>query len=104
MTAPMTDDTKALDTPERIAEAGERIYAERHKARLEAESRGYFAAINVLTGEVYVAQFPEQALEKARKAAPNGVFHLIRVGAPGTFKVSSGSRHVFWSRAFRQPR
>jgi hypothetical protein len=101
----MTVTLKGLDSPERIAEAGEKAYADRYKSLLESTNRGHFVAIDVLTGEAYVAEFPEQALEKARAQAPNGVFHLIRIGAPGAFKVSFGSsRNAFWGRPLRQPR
>ena len=100
----MADDRKVFDTPDKIAEEGQRLYDERHRARLEAEHMGQFVAIDVMTGSAYAARFPEQAIEEARKQAPNGVFHLIRVGAPGTFKVSFGSRHAFWGRPLRQSR
>lgn len=102
----MTADFKVLDSPNKIAEAGERIYADRYKVELERDQFGHFVAIDVTTGESYVAEFPEQALEKARAAAPNGIFHLIRIGAPGAFKVSFGlSRNDdFWGRPLRQSR
>jgi len=86
----MSIDLRVLDSPEKIAEAGELIYAERYKARLEPERRGHFIAVDVTTGEGYVADYPEQALQEARTAAPNGIFHLIRIGAPGAFRVSFG--------------
>jgi len=100
----MADDPKVLDTPDKIAEEGQRLYDERHRTRLEQEHRGQFVAIDVTTGNAYLAKFPEEAIEEARKQAPNGVFHLIRIGAPGAFKVSYGSRHGFWGRPLRQPR
>jgi hypothetical protein len=92
-----------LDSPGKIAEVGERIYADRYKAELERTSLGQFVAIDVLTGKHYVAQFPEQALEKARAEATNGVFHLIRIGSPGAFKVSfnltRNAANDFWGRS-----
>jgi hypothetical protein len=101
----MADDPILLDSPAKIAEAGERLYAERHKAQLEKDHHGEFVAIDVLTGDAYVGQFPENAIEAAREAAPNGVFHLIRIGAPGAFKVSFGSqRHGIWNWSLRQVR
>jgi len=100
----MTIDLKALDSPDKIAEAGERIYAEQYKTQLEATRRGHFAAIDVTTGEGYVAEFPEQALGEARAKAPFGIFHLIRVGARGAFRVSFGpARNDFWGRPLRKP-
>lgn len=77
-----------FNTPAKIVEAGERIYAERYKARLEQERPGSFVVIDVVTGEAYVARFPEQALEEAHAHARTGVFHLIRVGSSGAFSVS----------------
>lgn len=101
----MADDPKVLDSPDKIAEEGQRLYEERHKADLEQNHRGEYVAIDVLTGNAYVAKFPEQAIEEARKQAPHGVLHLIRIGAPGAFKVSFGSRrHGFWGRPLRQSR
>ena len=100
----MADDPKVLDSPEKIAEEGQRLYDERHRERLEGEHRGHFVAIVVTTGNAYVARFPEEAIEEARTHALNGVLHLIRIGAPGTFKVSFGSRHGFWGRPLRQSR
>lgn len=98
----MTTDMKALDSPDKIATEGERIYAERHKLNLEQEHLGHFVAVDVMTGSAYVAEFPEDALAKARSEAPNGVFHLIRIGAPGAFKVSYGSsRDAFWGWSLR---
>jgi len=101
----MPADPKILDTPDKIVEEGERLYTERHKAKLEQTNLGHFVAINVLTGEAYVGEFPELALELARKEAPHGVFHLIRIGSPGAFRVSfSSPQHGFWNRTLRQPR
>ncbi len=96
---------KTFDTPDKIAAEGERIYDEKYRAKYEAEVLGHYIVIDVLTGIGYVEQFPEQALEAARNAAPTGIFHLIRIGAPGAFKVSFGAvRHDLWGRPLRQPR
>jgi hypothetical protein len=101
----MTADVRVLDSPEKIAEAGELIYAERYQAQLDPDQRGHFIAVDVTSGEGYVADYPEQALQKARTASPSGIFHLIRIGAPGAFRVSFGlTRHDFWGRPLRQSR
>jgi hypothetical protein len=80
-----------FNTPAKIVEAGELIYAQRYKSRLEVERPGEFVAIDVLTGDAYIARFPEEALKEARHQAQTGVFHLIRVGSPGAFRVSHAS-------------
>jgi hypothetical protein len=100
----MTEERRVLDSPDKIAEEGQRLYDERHRGRLEAEHFGEYVAIDVTTGSAYTARFPEQAIEAARRQAPNGVFHLIRIGAPGAFKVSFGSRHAIWGRLLRPAR
>ncbi len=74
--------------PKAIAEAGEKIYAEKYRDEFEAMYRGQFAAIDVKSGLAYRGVTPEQALGAARQAAPGGLFHLIRIGQPGAFRVS----------------
>lgn len=83
----MSEDLRELTSPEKIAAAGERLY-EPHRKALEAQSPGQFAVVDVLTGEVYVRQFPEEVLAHARSQAPNGVFHLIRIGSDSAYRVS----------------
>ena len=77
-----------LTDPAEIARTAEGIYAEKYQKQFEKEHKGEFVAIDVLDGEAYLGQFAEKALLAARENAPHGVFHLIRVGAPGAFRVS----------------
>ncbi len=77
-----------ITSPKHIAERGEEIYRTKYKASYEEEHWGKYVAIDVLTEHAYVDETPEGALEKARTAAPRGLFHLIRVGSPGAFRVS----------------
>lgn len=74
--------------PTAIAEAGERIYNEQYRANFEREHSGKFVAINVHTEHATLGDTPEAALEQAKKNDPSGVFHLIRVGSVGAFRVS----------------
>ena len=77
-----------LSNPKAVAEIGEELYRGKYKAEFEKKYPGWFVLIDVKTGEAYPAEHAEQAIELARKSAPNGVFHLIRVGEPGAFRVS----------------
>ncbi len=77
--------------PKEIAEAGERIYREKYRAELERSQNGLFVAIDVVSEEAFTANQPEEALEIARKKHSDGVFHLIRIGSPGAFKLGSFS-------------
>ena len=71
-----------------IAEQGENIYRDKYQKEFEANHRGRFAAIEVVTGKVYLADSPEGAVEDGRRNSPNGLFHLIKVGAPGAYRAS----------------
>lgn len=77
-----------ISNPQEVADAGERIYQQKYKTSLEKEHPGQFVAIDVKTEKIYVAPQPEAALQQAKAEAPTGVFHLIRVGAPGAYRVS----------------
>jgi hypothetical protein len=77
--------------PQEIAEAGRRIYDSVYRAELEKTHANQFVVIDVTTEKAYVAPHPEEALKKAEADSPNGKFHLIKIGAPGAFKVSYAS-------------
>lgn len=87
----MSAELRNFTNPKEIVEAGEKIYAERYKLDYEQKFGGKFVAIDVLTGEATVADFPEDALEAGRKKNATGLFHLIKIGSPGAFRVSSFS-------------
>ena len=74
--------------PREVAEKGEAIYAAKFRENYEAEKLGQFVAIDVLTEEAYVGAQPEEALDLARREAPDGIFHLIKIGSEGAFRVS----------------
>jgi hypothetical protein len=71
-----------------VAECGERIYRKRYKAEYERSKSGQFLAIDVEGERVFVADTPEDALQAALDAIPQGRFHLIQVGATAVFKVA----------------
>ena len=72
-------DLATLNTPERIAAAGEGIYA-RRRSEYEHDHRGCWAAVDVVGETVFIAENSHEAIERGREAAPTGVFHLIRIG------------------------
>ena len=103
----MNDTDKAesmatLTDPGKIAAAAERIYNERYRKRFEKNHSRKFVVIDVKSGEAYPGEFAEDALRSARQRAPYGVFHLIRVGSPGAFRVSFvGKRTASWNWTLR---
>ena len=64
-------------------------------------TRGEFVAIGIDTKHYYLGNNPEEALQTARAAEPNGVFHLIRVGFPGAFRISHAVRRTDSSAAWQ---
>jgi hypothetical protein len=76
-----------FSNPNAIAGAGEEIY-KTLRAELEASQHGKFVAISIESKAYYIGDSPEEALEKAKAAEPQGIFHLVRVGFPGAFRIS----------------
>ena len=96
----MTIDNPHLTVPAKIAKAAEDIYAERFQAKVEAAHDVGFVAVDVVHEAYYFADTAEVALQNAREEAPNGVFHLIRLGAPAAASSSYGwgdGSSSFWS-------
>ncbi len=85
---------RQLSTPQDIAEAGHEIYQNKYMAEYEDKHSGQFVAIDVRTGKAYVAPHPEEALGNAKTANPDGLFHLVKIGSPGAFRVSYTSNAV----------
>ena len=86
-----------IKNPNEMAARGEKIYLDKYKAAYEEEHSGRFLAIDVNTEHAYLGDTAEEALETARREAPKGVFHLIRIGHTGAFRVSySNNAHRNW--------
>ena len=79
-----------LSNPKVVAELGEKIYQERYREQYERLHAGKFVAIDVTTADAYLSETAEGAIKQGQEKAPQGVFHLIRVGEPGAFRVSYG--------------
>lgn len=74
--------------PLALAEAAEKIYNVKYRVDFETHHIGKFAVIDVVTEQAYLGETPEEAYNQARQAAPKGMFHLIKVGERGAFRVS----------------
>ncbi len=77
----------ANQSPQEAAKKGLAIYQEKYQQEYEKKFPGKFVAIDIQTGEAFVADSPEDALGTAQAKNPNGFFHLIRVGSAGVFRV-----------------
>jgi len=72
-----------------IAKKAESLYREKLKSELEQKHFGKFVAIDVGSGDVFIADTPEGALEKAREAKPTGFFHAIKIGSEAVYRSTS---------------
>jgi len=86
----------ALSSPEQIADKGEQIYKARYQQEYEQQHLGKFVAIEIDSGEAFLADTPEEAIEAAQRARDRGLFHLIKVGAPGLYRVSYTNARRDW--------
>lgn len=71
-----------------LSEEGKRIYEEL-KETLEVEHKGEYLAIEVETGDYFIGKTIEKVSQKARKKYPDKVFHLVKIGYPGVFNLST---------------
>ncbi len=81
-------------SPEEIAEKAQKIYEARYKEEYERKYLGQFVAIDVDSGQAFVARSPEKAVEAAQTAAGGGFIHLIKIGSPGVYHVSYSSANA----------
>lgn len=80
--------TPQYSTPQQVAESGHEIYSRLYQAEYEANRLGQFVIIDVTTERAYPSEDFHDALREARADNPTGIFHLMKVGAPGAYRVS----------------
>lgn len=76
-----------FDDAAEVAEEGEGLYATRYQKDCERDFPGFFAAIDVNTGELHVAEFSEIAIQKAQQSNPNCVVHIVQIGEPSAVSM-----------------
>ncbi len=77
-----------IKNPQEIVTQGQKIYDEKYRVKFEKQHPGQFVAIEIQSKEAFVGETPERAYELVQKKHPMGVFHLIKIGSPGAYKVS----------------
>ena len=86
--------SKPLLTPKQVAEKGEQLYQEKLKPILEPKENGRFVTIEVNSGEFFLGDSLLEALQRARQKYPDRLFHTIKVGAEGVFKMGTYGKHL----------
>lgn len=82
-----TDNQNNILTPEQVAQRGEEIYKNKLKQILEPKDNGKFVAIDVVSEDYFVGDSLLEALENAKKKYPDRLFHTIKIGYQGIFKM-----------------
>lgn len=88
------NDQGAILSTRDIADRGKAIYKDKWEETLLKTSGGKFVAIDVRTGEAYVADTAEEAVRTAEKHDPQGYFHLIRIGCKAAFAAGWYMSHA----------
>lgn len=64
---------------QKIGEEGQKIYEE-IKSKYEPAQNGKYLAIDIDSKDVFLADSTVEAVEAAKKAHPNKVFYIVRIG------------------------
>jgi hypothetical protein len=72
---------------EGLAERGLQIYNEKYKEEFERKYFGQYVEIDPDTGKAYVGKTHLEALQTARKDAPNGLFLILGIGFDNSIRI-----------------
>ena len=78
-----------MENTDDMVKKAENIYDVRYREQYDETSRGKFAAIDIQSEKIYVADSAEDALSAAVKDEPDGQICLLKIGAPAAFRTSS---------------
>lgn len=84
----MNDDLIKKADIQKIAEAGAKIY-ETIKSQYEPAQNGKFLAIDPESKDVLIGNTSSEAVELARKAHPNRVFYVVKIGSSAAETLAS---------------
>ncbi len=76
----MNEERTQSAIPGRLIEEGKKVYVERLQSLLEPDQIGRFVAIEPKTGHYFLGNTGSEALVAARKALPDSLFYLARIG------------------------
>jgi hypothetical protein len=70
-----------------IARQAELIYERRLRTALEESHKGEFVAIEPISGDYFLGRTLSDAIQAARKAYPDRVGHVLRVGSRSAVQI-----------------
>ena len=74
-------------TPDAISEKGQALYREKFQAEYEQKYPGKYLAIDVNSGEGFLADTPDAAVEALLRKNQHAYYHVVRIGASGVYRV-----------------
>ena len=77
-----------------LVEKGQDIYEHKLKKQLEKKRPGEFVAIDVDSENYYLGITADEAVKLAKEANSDGLFHLIRIGHSGVYRMGSLSSNA----------
>lgn len=80
------------ETTDELVEGGQRFYDEHLRGSLEPEHAGRYVAIEPDSGRYFLADTGTEALLDARRALPESLFYLARVGHAAADRLSGYGR------------
>lgn len=87
----MNEELKIPQTEE-LAQKGQEIY-ERLKSELEPAKNGWYVAIEVTSGQYFLGETTEEALEEAKKVFPDKLFYVMRIGGVTHISLRFPQKH-----------
>lgn len=67
---------------------------QQHKEQLERTACGKIAAIEIESGEVFIARTALEAAVKAREKFPDRLFYFVRVGYPAVHSLKGAGKRL----------
>lgn len=74
-------------TPQEIAQQGEAIYQRELQTSVEQEHLGQFLALDILSGEFYIAESDLEATTQLLKKSPNAIVYGLKIGSPAAYRI-----------------
>ena len=81
-----------MGVADELVESGQRFYDEHLRNGLEPEEAGRYVAIEPESGRYFLADTGTEALLEARRALPESLFYLARVGYTAADTLSGYGR------------
>jgi hypothetical protein len=70
-----------------VIDRAKRLYDDRLKGELEAKHKDRFVAIEPQSGEIFLADTFDEAVDAARRKYPARLSHTIRIGHAAAFHI-----------------